>query len=249
MIRHQLFIAVALLVGVGIGYFVRPSGEDASGGAESAGYKARTSVADRGDRASLKSLRRRVAELEKLLAEKDPKTEVAVTNAVAARPPEPPRQSWRERMEALKKDNPQEYARRTNWWAQVRRNRAEQARDKIDFLSSVDNSQMSADARKTHDALQELIARREEIEAQLQEPNLSDEERGKLFGELRSSHHELMRLNGEERRNLIDETARNLGFKGEEAQEFSATIQEIIRATDSGWGRPGRRGPGGPGGR
>ena len=71
------------------------------------------------------------------------------------------------------------------------------------------------------------------------------------MGELHSTHHELMRLSGEERNNLFEETARNLGFEGEDAKEISATIQEVIRATDAGWGghHGGHRGPGGPGGR
>ena len=249
-----MFIAVALLAGVAIGYFVKdePIAADEPAKAEE---PVKRQVADKGEAASVKALRHRIAELEKALAEKDGKSEIAISNAVAEavknRPPEPPRQNWRERMEELKKSNPEEYARRTNWWAQVRRNRSEQARNKIDFFSAIDTSHMSAGARKTHDALQDLIAKREEIEQRLQDPNLSDEERGKLMGELHSSHHELMRLNGEERRNLIDEAARNMGFEGEDAKEVSATIREVIEATDSGWGgwrhHGGHRG--GPGGR
>ena len=149
-------------------------------------------------------------------------------------------------MEEMKKNDPARYTQMTNRFANWRRSRAEQARNKIDFLSSIDTSHMSADARKTHDALQELIARRENIEAQLQDPDLTDEERGKLMRQLWESHGELQRLNGEERKNLIDETARSLGFEGEDAQEISATIREVIEATDGGWGgRPGgdRGGP------
>ena len=255
MIKHQMFIAAALLAGVAIGYFVKD--EPIVAGEPTAEIAPKKSVADKGEEASVRALRHRIAELEKLLAEKDGKSEIAISNAVAEavknRPPEPPRGSWRERMEELKKNNPEEYARRTNWWAQVRRTRSEQARNKIDFLSSIDTARMSAGARNTHDALQDLIARREEIERQLQQPDLSDDERGKLMGELHSTHHELMRLNGEERNNLFEETARNLGFEGEDAKEITATIQEVIRATDSGWGghHGGHRGPppGGPRGR
>ena len=247
MIKHQMFIAAALLAGVAIGYFVKD--EPIPAEAPKVEEKAKKPVADKGEDASVKALRRRIAELESLLAEKDGKSEIAISNAVAEavknRPPEPPRGNWRERMEELKKNNPEEYARRTNWWAQVRRTRSEQARNKIDFLSSIDTARMSAGARKTHEALQDLIVRREEIERQLQQPDLSDDERGKLMGELHSTHHELMRLNGEERSNLFEETARNLGFEGEDAKEITATIQEVIRATDSGWDghHGGRRGP------
>ena len=251
MIKHQMFIAAALLAGVAIGYFVKD--EPIPVEEPTAEEIAKKPVADKGDAASVKALRRRIVELEKLLAEKDGKSEIAISNAVAeavkARPPEPPRQNWRERMEKMKKNDPARYTQMTNRFANWRRSRAEQARNKIDFLSSIDTSHMSADARKTHDALQELIARRETVEAQLQDPDLTDEERGKLMRQLWESHGELQRLNGEERKNLIDETARSLGFEGEDAQEISATIREVIEATDGGWG--GRHGGhrGGPRGR
>ena len=247
MIKHQMFIGVALLVGVAIGYFVKD--EPVAAEEPAAETPAKKPVADKGEASSVKSLRRRIAELEKLLAEKDGKSEIAISNAVAEavknRPPEPPRQNWRERMEEMKKNDPERYTQMTNRFASWRRSRAEQARNKMDFLSSIDTSHMGAGARKTHEALQDLIAKREEIETQLQNPNLSDEDRGKLMGELHSSHHELMRLNGEERQNLIDEAAHNMGFEGEDAKEVSATIQEVIRATDSGWGghHGGHRGP------
>ena len=255
MIKHQMFIAAALLAGVAIGYFVKD--EPIPAEEPKVEEKAKKSVADKGDEASVKALRHRIAELERLLAEKEDKSELAISNAVAEaakiRPPEPPRGNWRERMEEMKKNEPERYTEMTNRFANWRRSRAEQARNRIDFLSSIDTSHMSAGAKKTHDALQELIAKREELEQQLHQEDLSDEERGKLMGELHSTHRELMRLNGEERKNLFDETAKGLGFTGVEAKEFTATIQEVIEATDGGWGGRrhggGPRGPGGPGGR
>ena len=255
-----MFIAVALLAGVAIGYFVKDEPITAEKPAK-AGEVAKKPVADKGGEATVRALRRRVAALEKRLAEKNRKSAIAISNAVAeaakARPPEPPRMNWRERMEEMKKNEPERYTEMTNRFANWRRSRAEQARNKIDFLSSIDTSHMSAGAKKTHAALQELIAKREEIEQQLQATDLSDEERGKLMGELHSTHHELMRLNGEERGNLFEETARNLGFEGDDVREFSATIQDVIEATDGGFGPPrgrhggGHRGPppGGQGGR
>ena len=250
MIKHQLFIAVALLAGVAIGYFVKDAPVVAEEPAKAEEH-VKKPAADKGESASVKALRHRIAELEKQLAERDGMSEIAISNAVAeavrARPPEPPRGNWREQMEEMKKNDPERYTQMTNRFARLRRSRSEQARDKIDFLSSIDTSHMSAGAKKTHNALQNLIAKREEIEQQLQSPDLSDEERGKLMDELHSTHGELMRLNGEERRNLFEETARSLGFSGEDAKEVSATIQEVIRATDGGWGghRGGRGGPGG----
>ena len=250
MIKHQMFIGLALLVGVAIGYFVKdePIAADEPAKVEET---ARKPVADKGEEASVRALRHRVAELERLLAEKDGESEIAISNAVAEaakmRPPEPPRQNWRERMEEMKKNDPERYAQMTNRFAQWRRDRAAQAQDRMEFLSSIDTSRMSAGAKKTHAALQDLIVRREELERQLHQEDLSDEERGRLMRELGDSHRELVRLNGEERKNLFNETAKGLGFTGADAKEFTATIQEVIEATDSGWG--GRHHRGGPGGR
>ena len=152
MIKHQMFIAAALLAGVAIGYFVKD--EPIPAEEPKAEEKAKKPVADKGGEATVMALRHRIAELEKRLAAKDEKAEVAISNAVAeARPLEPPRQNWRERMEEMKKNDPERYTQMTNRFAQWRRNRAEQARDKIDFLSSIDTSRMSAGAKKTHIAL------------------------------------------------------------------------------------------------
>lgn len=257
MIKYQMFIAVALLVGVAIGYFVK---DEPVAAAEPAKVedKAKKPVADKGDEATVRALRHRIAELEKALAEKEERSEAAVASTEPqARAPERPQMNWRERIEEMKKNDPERYSEMTNRMAQWRRDQSVRAKNKIEFLSSIDTSRMSAGAKKTHIALQNLIARRDDLEAQLQQECLSDDDRGTLMRELWESHRELQRLNAEERKILIDETAKGLGFAGEDAREFSETIQEVIEATDSGWGGRhhggprggGPHGPGGPGGR
>ena len=252
-----MFVAAALLVGVAIGYCV---GGDGKGVSPTEKVPVVTkAVADKTNEANVQALRRRIAELEKRLAEASQKSEVAVSNAVAevteARAPEPPRVNWRERMEEMKKNDPERYAQMTNRIANWRRSRAEQARNKIDFLSSVDTSHMGAKARQTHADLQELLAKREEIEEQLHQEDLSDERRRQLMGELHATNGELWKLNGEEQKILLDEMSRNLGFDGAEAEEITATVQEILKATETSGGFRmfhGGRGPGGargPGGR
>ena len=156
-------------------------------------------------------------------------------------PPAAPRQNWRGRLEELKNTDPARYAQMTNRFAQWRQRRTEQARNKIDFLSSIDTSLMSAEARKTHDDLQKVIAKREEFEQRLQLPNLSDDERSKLMSELHSTHRDLVRLNDEERKNLINVAT----------EELSVKIQRIIDATENNaFNNGSRRGSlGGQGGR
>ena len=255
MIKHQMFIAAALLAGVAIGYFVKD--EPIPADEPKVEETAKRPIADKGEEASVKALRRRIAELERALAEKDEKSEIAISNAVAeaakTRPPEPPRMNWRERMEEMKKNEPERYTQMTNRMTQWRHDRAAQARGKLGFLSSIDTSHMSAGAKKTHAALQDLIAKREEIEQQLQASDLPDEERGKLMEQLRDMRHRIQRLNGEERMNLISEVANSLGFEGEDAKEIALTLCDVIQATDEGFvpHHGGHRGPppGGPRGR
>ena len=257
VLKYQLFIAVALLVGVAIGYFVKDEPVAASEPAK-VEETVKKSVADKGDEATVKALRHRIAELEKALAEKEERSETAVASAEPpTRPPDRPQLNWRERMEEMKKNEPERYNEMTNRMAQWRRDQSARNKDRIDFLSSIDMSLMSAGAKKTHQKLQALVTKREEIEDTLHREGegMDDNLRDELMRELHQTHREMHQLNEEERKNLLEATARSLGFEERDAKEITATIQDVIEATDNGWGGGRRRGgprgggPGGPGGR
>lgn len=242
MIRHQLFIGFALIAGVAIGYFVRDDGTSADVGkpAKVEGRERARPISDGGDAATIRSLRRRVAELERRIAEMS--AAGVATDAVAVvsqRQSGGRREGFRERLERMKESDPAQYAQMTNRMARWRQERAARVRTTMEFLSSVDTSKMSAAARKTHADLQNMIARREEIEEGLRREDLTDEQRQRLFGEMREAHREIARLNGEERANLISETAKSLGFDDEDANVITATIQEVIDATSGGFGHRG----------
>lgn len=251
MIKTQMFIAGALFAGVAIGYFAGGHGT-APADADESSYVAKKSVADRGASASVQALRRRVAELERLLSEKADAAEESVPSEVAvgseARPRSP--QEW---LENLKTNNPARYVQMTNRWVQWRQRQMEQAQSRLEFLSSIDVSRLGAKAQGTHHALMDLIVRREEIVEQLHREDMAESDRHRLMDEMRSTDRELRKLNKQERNNLISMAARNSGVKGKMAQELTATIQDVIEATDVGFGGPhgGHHGPppGGPGGR
>ena len=255
MIKHQLFIAVALLAGVAIGYFVKDAPIPEEGPAK-AEERTKKPVSDKGGEASVKALRHRIAELERQLAEKS--DEGSPSNAVVnatddgrERRMEQRFKSHRDWLENLKKTEPERYTQVTNGMAQWRQQRLNRAQSRIDFLSSIDTSKMRPEARKVHEELQDLIAKREEIEERLHQEDLSDEARGKVMQEMFETDRRIRELGEDERGNLIEETARNLGFDGAAAKEISETIQEVIEATDNGFG-PHRRHGGhgrGPGGR
>ena len=241
--KKSVSLIVSLVVGVAVGFGVchllssQPKGTDEP----VATKKIRQKIADKGESATVASLRARIAVLEKALAEK-PAT--ATTNAVA----EGGENRWnpQRRLEELKEKDPARYTQITNRMAQWRQRQSERAQSKLDFLSSVDTSHMSAGARKVHDELQEAIVRQEELERRLQDPNLSEDERRSLFTELHESRGQLADLSRRERSNLLNETARELGFSGEDAKAITSTIRDVIEATDAGWGGHGHgKGAGG----
>ena len=251
----SVIAGVGLLVLGGFGgYLLAPRAESSVAEKPQSAEVPKKAIDDRGEFASLKALRARIRDLEARLVAKDGEM-VAATNVLAAnRPPELRRENFRERLERLKMDDPARYAQITNNMAQWRRRRAEQQEARMEFLTSVDTSRMSSAAKGVHASLQRYATEREEIERQLQNENLTDDERHELFERMHEANRQVMALNGVERQNLIEETAKNLGFEGDDVKDIAATMQEIIRATDNGFGphgghgRHGRggRGPGGP---
>jgi len=242
MIKQQMFIGAALIAGVAAGYFMR--GESAASPRVSAAdsttkVERRGKIADAGDAASNAALRKRVAELERLLAERaviGKGAETAAEQVAEIKPQEDIRNRWRPpSFEELKKNDPERYAQMTNGMARFRQRQLRRAQGKLDFLSSVDTSKMSDSAKNTHQKLQELLARREEMRQGGMEKfeSLSDEERQAHFEEMRTLDRELRATSAAERRNLLSETAKNLGLSGDDVSAFSSTIEQVIQATDN----------------
>lgn len=233
MIKQQLFIGAALLAGVAIGYLAPKSEVAAAAGGAAKPARSKGAIANSGDEASVKALRHRVAELERLLAERmdgEVGETLTPTNVVAngqKRFGSP--EEW---LENLKKNDPARYVQMTNRFVQGRLRRNQEAQEKIDFLASVDTSRLSSWGRQVHADLQEAIVRHDEIDEQLQQPGLSGEERRQLWDAMRKSGNELEQLNRKERNVLIEAAARMAGVKGKALQEMNATVKEILRATD-----------------
>ena len=190
--------AIALVAGTAVGYCLAP-GAAQEAAPEASGTTTRPDkapIADNGDAASVKALRVRVTELERMLAERHAAEEAAATNAVATvpQPPEPRRGGGREWMENLKKSNPERYAQITNNLAQMRRQQAERLHRNLDFLASVDTSRMSAKAKNTHAALQKRLALREELMDQLHASDgqdITDEQRRDVWRQIRENEEVL----------------------------------------------------------
>ena len=251
MIKEQMFIGAALIAGVAAGYFLRgdSAAPKAAEAASPAKVERRGRIADAGDAASNAALRKRVAELERLLAEREaqPVTAEAVTEE-AVKAPEKADNRWRPpSLKNLKESDPARYAQITNRMAQHRQRQLRRAQGKLEFLESIDTSGMSAAAKRTHARLQELLAQREEMRTNPEDfESLTEEERRSRFEEMRELDRELRSVNAAERRNLFSETAKSLGLSGEDASALTSTIDQILDATDANGGH--MRGEPPPGG-
>lgn len=240
-IKYQLFVALALFVGVAIGYVAgeKTPPEPQSAKPQPVARPVKSGITNRGDAATIASLRKRVDELEKLLAESEADAQ-SNSNEVAEAEHVPAPRNHREWLDNLKKTDPARYVQVTNNMAQWRMRRMERAQSNLDFLSSIDVSHMNKKARKVHEDLQNLIIRREELSDMMEREDLTDDQRREIGEELGRSHREMRRLNEAERNNLFIETARTLGIKGQDAKALSETILDVIDVTDGGWG-PSRR--------
>lgn len=245
MKRNTLTYLIILLVGAALGALAMRTFAPSTPQATTADSPKRVHKIDnRGDRASVEALRKRIAELERQLAQKNGSQQEIVSNAVAealrnaprGRMHEPPH----ERMERLKTEDPVRYARMTNFFARARRDHASRERRKMAFLASVDTSHMSSKAKATHAQYQEMSAAREDLERQLTDPNLTNEQRHEIMQQMHQSGREMRTLANEERNVLIEETAHALGFSGDDAKEMTMTMQDIISATETqhGGGMP-----------
>lgn len=184
------------------------------------------------ERAANEALRRHIAELEKKLADS------AAAKVPAAEPPKPEeasqdrsrRGSFNERMEQLKKENPEQYAEMQKRREEFRQNMEQRAQDRANFLSSVDTQKMNDEQRENHEKLLATTARVDELRAQMEQAE-NGEVRDKLRQEMGESINSLGELYGAERRYLLEETGRAVGYQGSQASDFADQMQTIIDNT------------------
>ncbi len=252
----------ALICGGAIGYHLRPSGESPNVETDVASKPKRSTKANDAD---IPLLKRRIRELERQLAKREPQTQwiapeterepsaVTTTNATtrAERRGPPTAAEMRARMEEMRKNDPQRYAQMTNRFARMRQRNLNRVQNQLDILGSVDRSRLTKAEQDIHDQYQEAVARREELRELInpQNEDVSEEQRREVFRELRELDRLTQRLAESERNTLLTQTVRDMGIKESEASEFVETISAIYEATQTHMG-PGGRGPrpGGPGG-
>lgn len=203
-------------------------------------------IAEAGQDDTIATLRARIQELEAQQAFMGD-AEVAESVVVAETAPQQRRNGFegmRERMEQMKRDDPERYARMEQRRQQFLQRRAHEVQSKLDFFASIDTTGMSRKARENHEALQNLIAQREELMAAVGQEDLSEEERHEQFMTLRETDREIWERNEMERETLLYSMAEVLsGGSAADANEIVDTITEIYEATSNAGGFGGREGP------
>ena len=272
---HALLLAVALPLAAGavLGYVVRgametpvevPEEVRVVGAPKATPNVAPSDAALSAAQANVESLRARVAQLEKLLDEREGNlarlaSEAAqAQEAAVAKPAEEteaparqqrPRESFRERMERMKTEEPERYAEMQKRQTEFRARMHADNEERGNFFASIDTTRMTADQKAGHEKLLAAIkmadAFMDRMRPDAEEP-LTDEERQAAFAAIR----EIGPLMEQERRYILEEVGREYG---EDGAEFATYIQNVMDYTTPmprmGRGRgPRHGGPGGPGG-
>ena len=201
---------------------------------QNASQPAKTKSAIPNSKASIDT--NKVAELEAELAA------LRAELAAAQETQRPPRESWAERMARMKEEDPEGYAemikRRTERRDAMRYDLAERT---ANFME-LDTAFMTDAERENHDLLIEKMATVWALTEQFKDPEQPPDRESmrELFGAI----NEARPLMDAERSTMFRQLADDLGFDGDEAQDFSGYVEDIISTTTiqppRGMG-PGRR--------
>lgn len=198
-------------------------------------------------RAALDTLHKRVADLEKMLAARDEDLaalkKVKSSDVIASR--RSGREDFRQRMEQLKKENPQHYAELQKQREEFQQRMEQEKQENADFLSSFSTQTMSEAQKANHDKLLETLAKIEALRAQQEQSGAdsSTEAVQAAHQAVRAAEHELGALYEVEREYLLQQAATAAGYEGDDAAKFVDYIQETIQSTTM---HRGSRGMGGP---
>ncbi len=194
------------------------------------------------ERAANEALRKRVVELEQALAERPAEPLPSVAQPGEANLPERPRrQSFSERLEQMKREDPEQYAEMQKRREEFRQSMEQRAQERATFIATVETKNMTDEQRENHEKLLETVARVNELTAQMGQAD--GERSADLRHEMGETMHALGELYGAERRYLFEETARAIGYEGDQASAFAEHLQTIIDNTSmSGFGRRGGHG-------
>jgi hypothetical protein len=160
--------------------------------------------------------------------------------AVQEKEPEQ-RESWDERMARMKEEDPEGYADMINQRNERREAMRYGLAERTASFMELDSTFMSDEERENHDLLIQKMGDFWALTEQLQDPEQRPSR--ETMQEFRSLVEEVRPLMNTERSTMFRQLADDLGMAGEDAQEFSSYVQDIIDVTTIRMhGRGGRGG-------
>ena len=262
--RTTLVTWIAVIVAVGFGsstaYFAsqaRAARRAAAAGAPRAGGDAVAgqAAADSADAGrgsdEVRRLRAENAALRRRLLEQ----EMGLAGAGRPGPDGGALRSWMDRLEEMRKNDPERYKRmmerREQRRAEVEASLQEQlARldQRLEALGAAD----TADAKKESELLSkiasvmaELSQLNDKVQALGQLPEAERAAQGQALGQqARELYGQLADLRAEDRRNQLVQLGAQLGLGSDQSTQLAASVDRIVKETDTRGQRP--RGPGGP---
>ena len=173
---------------------------------------------------------------------------LVAVQGMAAEPQQerPPRESFAERMARMKEEDPEGYEervqRRTEMQGAVKYNLAERTATFMDL----DTTNMSDAELETHEQLVVQMGSIWELMDQME--NLEDGSNRETMRELFTQIQEVRPLMEEERDTMFRMLGEDIGYEGQDAQDFATHIDDIISSTTFQMPRGGGGGSGGGGG-
>lgn len=206
-----------------------------------------TTTPDIAQDALVASLKAKVGELNAELAalrKKEVAPSAAEAESTAPRVESRGRDSWSERLERMKQEEPEQYAEMQQRRESFQKRMEQRSTDRRSFLAEIDVANMSPEQQANHTRLLELTDKLDTAMKQMMSGDAANSR--ELRREMFESFGELGELYTNERQYLLEETAAAAGYTGSAAALFSEHIQSIIENTTI---QPPMMGGGGRGGR
>lgn len=154
------------------------------------------------------------------------------------------RAAFEERMAQLQRDDPARYEEMKKRREAFRERVQQQADERTEFLQKINTTGMTDEQRANHE---KLIATAEQVRVLMaQMASLPPDQAGTVRQQLGELYGSIPELYEQERRYLLEQTGRAMGYADGETGQFADYIQQIVDQTSipRGFGRGGR-GPGG----
>ncbi len=138
--------------------------------------------------------------------------------------------SWTERMEKLKKENPERYEEMRNRMLEFGKRIESTAVENQNFLANLDKSRMSQEELENHAKIEEMVKVNAELSARInQDPESPESE--ELRREMFSNFRELREIFDTERNYALKQFARTLGYSDNGADTFTEYVDYIYKMT------------------